>query len=58
MLQLYRRVQRGEDVADDDRSPVQNRLELYGLVGVVQGRLRVRNRIYAQVFDGVWGWAR
>lgn len=54
MLQLYRRVQRSDDVADDDRSPAQNRLELYGLVGAAQGRLRVRNRIYARVFDSAW----
>ncbi|MEZ4727139.1 MAG: hypothetical protein R3E79_08415 [Caldilineaceae bacterium] len=32
-LPLYRRVQRGDVVADDDRSLLQNRLELYGLVG-------------------------
>ena len=54
MLQLYRRVQGGDKVIDDDQSSVQNRLELYGLVGVAQGRLQVRNRIYARVFDGVW----
>ena len=54
MLQLYRRVQRGDWIADDNRSPVQNRLELYGLVGVAQGQLQVRNRIYERVFDGTW----
>ena len=54
LLQLYRRVQRGDRVADDDRSPLQNRLELYGLVGVRQGQVQVRNRIYAQVFNQGW----
>lgn len=54
MLRLYRRVRSGERVADDDRSPTQNRLELYGLVGVAQGMLRVRNRIYEKVFTPAW----
>ncbi|MCB0125495.1 MAG: AAA-like domain-containing protein, partial [Caldilineaceae bacterium] len=54
MLQLYNRVHRRDDVTDDDRSPVQNRLELYGLVGMAQGQLRVRNEIYARVFDDAW----
>jgi hypothetical protein len=54
MLRLYRRVRRGERVADDDRSAIQNRLELYGLVGVTQGMLQVRNRIYEPVFTLAW----
>lgn len=54
LLHLYRRVQRGDPVPDDDRSPSQNRLELYGLVGVQGGRLQVRNPIYAQVFNSEW----
>jgi formylglycine-generating enzyme required for sulfatase activity len=54
LLQLYRRIKRGDAVADDDRSPLQNRLELYGLVGVQQGRVQVRNQIYARVFNAGW----
>ncbi|MEZ4861932.1 MAG: AAA-like domain-containing protein [Caldilineaceae bacterium] len=54
MLRLYRRVRGGERVPDDDRSTIQNRLELYGLVGVAQGILQVRNRIYEEVFTTAW----
>jgi hypothetical protein len=54
MLRLYRRVRSGERVADDDRSLIQNRLELYGLVSVVYSMLQVRNRIYEQVFTPAW----
>lgn len=54
MLCLYRRVRYGERVADDNRSLIQNRLELYGLVGVTQSMLQVRNRIYEQVFTSAW----
>ncbi|MCB0128959.1 MAG: AAA-like domain-containing protein, partial [Caldilineaceae bacterium] len=54
MLRLYRRVWRNDSVADNDRSLAQNRLELYGLVQVVSGRLWVRNRIYQQVFNSEW----
>lgn len=54
MLQLYGRVRAGERVADDDRSTIQNRLELVGLLGVRQGVLHVRNPIYERVFDNSW----
>jgi len=54
MLKLYQQVLRSEYVPNDDRSLVQNRLELYGLVGVAQGQLHVRNRIYMRVFGSAW----
>ena len=54
MLRLYGRVWRGERVADEDRSAIQNRLELYGSVRVAQGVLHVRNHIYEQVFTETW----
>ena len=54
MLRLYRRVRSGERVADDDRSLIQNRLELYGLIGIAQSMLQARNRVYEQVFTSVW----
>lgn len=52
-LQLYQRIlqQRWVSVTD---SPVNTDLLLSGLVIQQQGRLRVRNRIYAQVFNRVW----
>lgn len=54
LLRLYRRVRQGERIRDDDRSPIQNQLELTGLVTVVEGYLCVRNRIYQTVFDEWW----
>jgi len=54
LLRLYRAVYSGKPVTDDDRSPAQNYLELFGLVRVEQGRLCVRNEIYQQVFDQEW----
>ena len=54
MLQLYRRVFDDKVVIDDDRSEIQNRLELCGLVRESAGQLEVRNRIYAHVFNTDW----
>jgi AAA-like domain len=54
MLAIYSRVYRGEEIADDESSPIQNHLELYGLVRVEKGRLQVRNEIYRRIFDEKW----
>jgi len=54
MLALYNAVYNGQPVSDDDSSPVQNHLELYGLVRVEHGRLAMRNEIYRNVFDQRW----
>jgi hypothetical protein len=54
MLRLYRQVYRGQAVLEDERSPLQKRLELIGLVRVDEGMLRVRNQIYRHVFDLSW----
>jgi len=54
LLELYGAVRSGIAVANDDRSPVQNYLELFGLIRVERGRLQVRNRIYRHVFDDKW----
>jgi tetratricopeptide (TPR) repeat protein len=54
MLKLYRQLYAAKTVPDDDRSPIQNHLELSGLVGVAAGKLRIRNRIYQRVFDQNW----
>jgi sulfatase modifying factor 1 len=65
LLALYERVVRGKRVGDDVQSPIQNQLKLSGLVKAEGGRLRVRNRIYRQVFGRKWirthmpvDWAR
>lgn len=54
MLQLYRQVYEGRRIADDDRSSIQNRLELYGLLAVRENHLHVRNAIYRHVFNADW----
>jgi Tol biopolymer transport system component len=56
LLRLYRQVYRGrKKVANDERSPLQTELKLYGLVRVDEaGHLTVRNRIYRQAFNEAW----
>lgn len=54
LLSTYRRVLRGERVADDDRDPIKIGLKLSGLVVPGPAGLMVRNRIYATVFDETW----
>jgi WD40 repeat protein len=54
LLDLYVRVRRGHRVVDDDTSPLIDFLRLSGIVQAVNGRLLVRNRIYAHVFDPAW----
>jgi hypothetical protein len=54
MLALYSAVYAGQPVGDDESSPAQNHLELYGLVRVEKGKLQVRNEIYRHVFNDKW----
>lgn len=54
LLQLYRRIWKGESVGEDERSLRHNELKLAGLVGSQQGTLCVRNEIYRRVFDLTW----
>ena len=55
MLRVYRRVRAGKRVADEERSVAKSQLKLTGLVRTTSdGALTLRNRIYAQVFDGQW----
>src|SRR5439155_15246103 len=54
LLDLYGRVRRGQPVSDDDTNPLVDRLRLSGVVRAAEGYLRVRNRIYARVFDHEW----
>lgn len=44
----------GTDVPDDPANPIVSVLRLSGLVRVQAGFLRVRNEIYARVFDADW----
>jgi tetratricopeptide (TPR) repeat protein len=54
LLGLYRKVYGGQKIADDERSPDQNRLKLFGLVRAERGLLWVRNEIYRRAFDLNW----
>jgi WD40 repeat protein len=51
LLSLYAQVLRGRRVEDDETNPLVSVLRLSGITRVEDGRLRVRNRIYARVFD-------
>jgi WD40 repeat protein len=54
LLEMYARIRRGKRVDDDPADPYCATLQLAGVVRSVNGRLRVRNRIYERVFDGQW----
>jgi len=54
LLRLYQRVYARERVVEDQRSAVQQRLDLIGLVRAEHGLLRVSNAIYRHVFDQHW----
>ena len=53
LLAIYQRILQGEEVVAVD-SPENRELLLSGLVVKEQGILKVRNRIYATIFDGSW----
>jgi len=54
LLTLYAKVRRGAKVADDPSHPLVTVLRLSGITRVEDGRLKVRNRIYGQVFNEEW----
>jgi WD40 repeat protein len=55
VLDTYRAVlRRRRDVIDEERSLVKSHLKLSGVVRRDNGYLRVRNAIYARVFDEHW----
>ncbi len=54
LLDLYKRVLGGQLVANRDTDPYVSILRLAGLVSAEGSHLRVRNRIYARVFDRKW----
>lgn len=53
VLDLYRKVLQGRAINDDNNSRIET-LKLAGVVGTHDGKLRIRNRIYRQVFDADW----
>jgi WD40 repeat protein len=54
LLDLYRQVRAGRRIKNDETNPLTDVLRLSGIVTVEQGYLRVRNRIYGQVFARAW----
>ena len=65
VLQTYRQVIRRRPVPDDEQSIIQSHLKLSGIAHRQQGELKVRNPIYAHVFNDGWvkqhlpvNWAR
>ncbi len=55
LVQIYQKILRGKKAPDEARSHAKNELKLTGLVRVdVEGMLKIRNRIYQQVFDRNW----
>jgi hypothetical protein len=54
LLRLYGEVHKGERIRDDETDDLINQLRLAGIVDVAEGHLRVRIRIYFQVFDQNW----
>lgn len=52
LLALYQNILQKEFIADD--SPEQTRLQLTGLIIRQDGKLKVRNPIYAAVFNQAW----
>ncbi len=54
LLDLYRKIHAGKIVLDDETNPLCSILKLSGVAKVDMGRFKVRNRIYAAVFDAKW----
>jgi len=54
LLDLYGNIRRGQTVLNDRTNPLLGSLRLSGATRVAGGRLLVRNRIYARVFDRRW----
>lgn len=54
LLDLYGRIHRGRRVPDEQADPLVSTLQLAGVTRAEQEQLKVRNRIYFQVFDQRW----
>lgn len=54
LLTLYGQVRKGNRVADEEANPLLTILRLSGIVRVEKGLLKLRNRIYEQVFNREW----
>jgi AAA-like domain/PEGA domain len=54
LLTLYDKVRAGKKVRDEETDPLIPILRLSGITRVEDGYLKVRNRVYASVFDHAW----
>lgn len=54
LLTLYALLHRRKPVFDDKTNPLFGALRLAGITRTEQGAIRIRNRIYEQVFDRKW----
>ena len=57
LLDLYAHIRAGQRIPDEETNRFVDVLRLSGIVRAEHGRLRVRNRIYAHVFDRAWALA-
>jgi len=54
LLDLYQQIRNGKAVLDDESNALVSALRLSGVTRSDAGRLKLRNRIYARVFDRRW----
>lgn len=54
LLDQYEKLRSGRTVPDDESNPLLAILKMSGVCASVNGRLLIRNRIYARVFDREW----
>jgi len=54
LLELYDKVRRGRPVRDNGTDPRVGSLRLSGVTKASNGRLLVRNRVYARIFNKAW----
>jgi hypothetical protein len=54
LLTIYERILDGKAVKDDETNPLISVLRLSGITRVENGILKLRSRIYKEVFDRDW----
>jgi CheY-like chemotaxis protein len=54
LLELYAQIRSGERIVANETNPLVAVLRLSGIIRPVDGFLRLRNRIYEQVFNRTW----
>ena len=54
LLSLYAKIRLNKRVRDDEINPLVSVLRLSGITKVEEGFLKIRNRVYYEVFDDAW----